>query len=443
MTYRNSMRAKMHITNVLRIAFIVALALAGYWGVEKQSALVQQSVNLSTYKGQAEATTQKVEALLRASAGAARTTTWWIIGLTLAGSFLIWYGGILLIDMIGKPLLRGIDIAERVAAGDLTTEVTEVTRLDEAGQLMRALEKMNGSLVRMARAVRASTQSIAQASGTMSMDSDRLAKQAQQEAAALDETTRSVESMSQAVSLNAEHAAQAKQLAESASGEASDAGAVVTQAVGTVQGISHSAEKIAEITSVIDGIAFQTNILALNAAVEAARAGEQGRGFAVVASEIRALAHRSATAAKEIKSLIDSSLTQVRTGNELVSLAGRKMQGTVDAVRRLAVLINDIALASNEQAAGIREVNQTVTHLDQVVQQNAIVASRASGTATALEKAVHDLQELCSRFKFADGPDDAPVLVRPPRSPINAQTVAATSRAIATSKAPSDSWSEF
>jgi methyl-accepting chemotaxis protein len=436
MISKHSMLLKMHMTNAVRVAFVIALALAGYWGVQREAAYTEQlakEISATANAGQAGAQGSRVEQIVQLSRDAARSTTMWLAALALVLAFLIFYGGIVLVRMIGAPLLRGITVAERVAAGDLSTEVAEVTRKDEAGQLMRALDRMTERLAEMALAVRSSGEAISQATAVVASDSGQLAGQAEEEAMALQQTARSVETMSETVASNADHAAQAKLLAEAASQQAIDAGAAVSEVVGTVQGISQGAQKIAEITGLIDGIAFQTNILALNAAVEAARAGDQGRGFSVVAAEVRALAQRSATAAKEIKTLIESSLGEIRAGNALVTRAGAKMQGTVDAVRRLSVLINDIAVASREQAAGIREVGQTMGHLDQVVQQNAVVAARAADAAGALEQEVLQLTALTGRFKLREGP--APARSSPQSASPSPRRVA-QSRAVDSAQTP-------
>ncbi|KLD74481.1 HAMP domain-containing protein [Xanthomonas hyacinthi] len=251
--------------------------------------------------------------------------------------------------------------------------------------------------------------SINAAAGEIAAGNDDLSRRTEQQAANLEETAASMEELTSTVRQNAEHARQANQLAVGAASVASQGGDVVGQVVTTMSGIETSSKKIADIISVIDGIAFQTNILALNAAVEAARAGEQGRGFAVVASEVRTLAQRSAGAAKEIKGLIDASVSQVATGSALVRQAGQTMTEIVSSVQRVTDIMGEIAAASQEQSAGIEQVNQTVTQMDETTQQNAALVEEATAAARAMEEQAGQLTEAVSIFRVERSQADAPI----------------------------------
>ena len=253
---------------------------------------------------------------------------------------------------IGIPLRRAVDLAKRVAAGDLTAEV-KVRSKDETGELMAALKDMNASLVTIVSQVRSGTDTIATAAHEISDGNQDLSARTEQQAGALEETASSMEELTSTVKQNADNARQANQLAASAAETATRGGTVVAEVVSTMDSIDESARKISDIIGVIDGIAFQTNILALNAAVEAARAGEQGRGFAVVAGEVRNLAQRSANAAKEIKELIGDSVARVEAGTRLVGQAGNTMGEVVASVKRVSDIVSEIAAASEEQRAGI------------------------------------------------------------------------------------------
>ncbi|MBC7859261.1 MAG: HAMP domain-containing protein, partial [Burkholderiaceae bacterium] len=270
---------------------------------------------------------------------------------------------------ITRPLDKAVEIAQRVAAGDLTT-VIRIESRDETGKLMQALQDMNTHLAHTLGQIRRSTDTIATESCQIAAGNQDLSNRTEQQASALEETASSMEELTSTVKQNADNARQANVLAASASDVAVKGGAVVAQVVDTMGAIHTSSKKIVDIIGVIDGIAFQTNILALNAAVEAARAGEQGRGFAVVASEVRALAQRSAQAAREIKSLIELSSAGVSNGAEQVEQAGQTMKDIVSQVDRMTQLINEISTASREQSAGIEQVGQAVTQMDRVTQQN-------------------------------------------------------------------------
>ncbi|MGF6275937.1 methyl-accepting chemotaxis protein [Massilia sp. UYP11] len=310
---------------------------------------------------------------------------------------------VLIARSITRPLERAVGIAEAVAGGDLSIEAVATGR-DEIGQLLRALQDMTKRLAGIVAEVRIGTDSIATASEQIASGNLDLSARTEQQASALEETASSMEELTGTVRQNADNAHQAKQMAISASEVATRGGAVVAEVVDTMGAINESARKMAEIIGVIDGIAFQTNILALNAAVEAARAGEQGRGFAVVAAEVRNLAQRSAAAAKEIKGLIDSSSEKVGIGSELVGRAGQTMSEVVASVRRVSDVIAEITSASQEQRAGIEQVNGAIVQMDQVTQQNAALVEEAAAAAGAMQDQAADLARSVSVFRLPAAP---------------------------------------
>jgi methyl-accepting chemotaxis protein len=316
-----------------------------------------------------------------------------IIGILVGAAFLI--------RSIKQPLLQANALASRIAEGDLSAQIDE-SRADEFGDLMRSLAAMNRSLGTMVAQVRHSTDSIATASSEIASGNNNLAQRTEQTSSNLASTASSMDSLTQAVRVSSDNARQAATLAANASSVAQRGGEVVTQVVHTMQEIDASSKKIADIISVIDGIAFQTNILALNAAVEAARAGEQGRGFAVVASEVRSLAGRSAEAAKEIKGLISTSVDKVQSGTKLVTDAGTTMQEIVQSVRRVADVIGEITAAASEQSAGIAEVNQSVGNLDQMTQQNAALVEESAAAAESLRDQAAQLADAVAVFKVSE-----------------------------------------
>jgi methyl-accepting chemotaxis protein len=311
------------------------------------------------------------------------------------GAALAWWLG----RSITKPLRSAVALANAVASGDLSTRV-EVTSRDEAGELMAALNTMNDKLSALVAQVRSGADSIATAAGEVSAGNQDLSARTEQQASSLEETAASMEELTSTVKHNADNARQANQLVQAASGVAEQGGAVVEQVVGTMHEIHTASGKIAEIISVIDGIAFQTNILALNAAVEAARAGEQGRGFAVVANEVRNLAHRSAGAAKEIKALIENSVASVSNGSRLAGQAGTTMREVVSSVQRVAGIMAEITAASAEQTSGIEQVNAAVVQMDQVTQQNAALVEEAAAAADSMREQARGLAEAVSVFKL-------------------------------------------
>jgi methyl-accepting chemotaxis protein len=300
---------------------------------------------------------------------------------------------------ITGPLSEAVDIARRVADGDLTS-VIDVNSRDETGQMMGALKHMNSSLTRIVAEVRAGTESISSASGEIASGNLDLSTRTEQQAASLGQTSGAMRELTDTVQQNADNARQANQLAARASEVAVRGGSVVSHVIDTMGSITASSKKIVDIIGVIDGIAFQTNILALNAAVEAARAGEQGRGFAVVASEVRNLAQRSAAAAKEIKTLIGDSVDKVRDGSNLVEQAGVTMEEVVASVRRVTDIMGEITSASQEQSIGIANVNHTILEMDETTQQNAALVEQAAAAAASMQDQAAKLARVVSVFKL-------------------------------------------
>ena len=311
---------------------------------------------------------------------------------------------------ITTPLKRALQVARMVAAGDLTATIEKHGK-DEIAELMRALDEMNEALRKIVSEVQTGTESISTAANEIASGNFDLSSRTEQQAGSLEETAATMEQLTATVKQNAENARQANQLAATASDVATHSGSVVAQVVTTMGSISDSSKKIVDIISVIDGIAFQTNILALNAAVEAARAGEQGRGFAVVASEVRSLAQRSATAAKEIKALIDDSVEKVDIGSKLVAQAGGTMDEVVASVRRVSDIVGEISFASQEQSSGIGQVNQAITQMDEVTQQNAALVEQAAAAAQSLQDQSANLARVVGVFRL--NAHDAPRLGTP------------------------------
>jgi methyl-accepting chemotaxis protein len=321
--------------------------------------------------------------------------------------------GVVLTAAIGILLIRSLyaqlggepqhakKIISRIAAGDLT-QIIE-TRSSDRQSLLFDMKNMQAALVDMVRQIRQGTDTIATASSEIASGNLDLSSRTEQQASSLEETASSMEELTSTVKQNVDNARQANLLAVSAAEVAGKGGMVVSQVVETMGSINDSSKKIVDIISVIDGIAFQTNILALNAAVEAARAGEQGRGFAVVASEVRNLAQRSAAAAKEIKTLIDDSVGKVDAGSKLVGEAGSTMTEIVDSIKRVTDIMSEIMAASQEQSAGIEQVNQAVSQMDQVTQQNASLVEEAAAAAESMHEQAGKLAEVVGAFKFDAG----------------------------------------
>ncbi|MBJ7309878.1 methyl-accepting chemotaxis protein [Rugamonas sp. CCM 8940] len=322
--------------------------------------------------------------------------------LALAGGALLlgsWFAYVIT-HSITAPLHKAVRIAQTVAAGDLSSQI-DVRSRDEAGMLLQALKEMNASLVSIVGQVRGGTDTIATASSQIASGNLDLSSRTEQQASSLQQTASSMEQLTATVKQNGDNSRQAHTLALSASEVALKGGDVVNQVVDTMGMINESAHKIVDIITVIDGIAFQTNILALNAAVEAARAGEQGRGFAVVATEVRNLAQRSAAAAKEIKTLISDSVEKVELGARLVDQAGRTMKEIVVHVRHVTDIIGEITTASTEQTVGIEQVNHAIAQMDQVTQQNAALVEEAAAAAAQLQQQSQELAEVVSVFQLS------------------------------------------
>jgi methyl-accepting chemotaxis protein len=318
-----------------------------------------------------------------------------LAGMSVMGLWLGWW----ITRSITGPIALAVDVAEKVAAGDLGSRI-EVQSQDETGRLLTALKAMNQSLVTIVGTVRNSSDSIATGSAQIASGNADLSQRTEEQASALEETAASMEQLGSTVRQNADNARQANQMALSASTVAVKGGEVVSQVVDTMKDINTSSKKIADIIGTIDGIAFQTNILALNAAVEAARAGEQGRGFAVVASEVRSLAQRSAEAAREIKSLINASVERVEQGTSLVDQAGTTMQEVVTAIQRVTDIMGEITSASAEQSAGVSQVGEAVSQMDQVTQQNAALVEESAAAAESLKQQARQLVDAVAVFKI-------------------------------------------
>ena len=309
---------------------------------------------------------------------------------------------VLVTRSIVLPMQQGRKAAECIADGDLTQPL-DTSSSDEAGQLLQALATMQGKLATIVSNVRRNAEGVANASAEIAQGNNDLSARTEQQASALEQTSASMEQLGSTVRQNADNARQANQLAMSASTVAAQGGDVVAQVVQTMKGINDSSQKIADIISVIDGIAFQTNILALNAAVEAARAGEQGRGFAVVASEVRSLAGRSAEAAKEIKALIGASVERVEAGSALVDRAGTTMTEVVQAIRRVTDIVGEISAASSEQSTGVGQVGEAITQMDQATQQNAALVEQSAAAADSLRSQAAQLVQAMSVFHTGTG----------------------------------------
>ncbi|MBC3869495.1 methyl-accepting chemotaxis protein [Undibacterium oligocarboniphilum] len=305
-------------------------------------------------------------------------------------------------QLVSAPLRHAVKVAQTVAAGDLTSQIT-VRSKDETGLLLQALKDMNESLLKVVSEVRHGTEEIRHASTEIAHGNMDLSNRTETQASSLEETASSMEQITSIIHHSADNARQANQLSHSASEVAQRGGNVVAQVVDTMGSINESSRKIVDIIAVIDGIAFQTNILALNAAVEAARAGEQGRGFAVVASEVRNLAQRSAGAAKEIKELINDSVEKVAQGSKLVDQAGSTMTEVVESVRRVSDIISEITEAGLEQSADIAQINDAVTEMDTLTQQNAALVEEAAAAAASLREQAEHLSDVVSVFRLQAG----------------------------------------
>jgi methyl-accepting chemotaxis protein len=328
---------------------------------------------------------------------------------------------------ITRPLNEAVNVASAVAQGDLTVQIADTSK-DETGMLLASLKTMNQNLHRIVSEVRTGTDTINTASSEIATGNLDLSSRTEEQAGALEETASAMEELTSTVKQNADNARQANQLAATASEVAVQGGSVVGQVVQTMGEINDASRKIVDIISVIDGIAFQTNILALNAAVEAARAGEQGRGFAVVASEVRTLAQRSASAAKEIKALIDDSVARVDNGSRLVEQAGSTMSEVVASVRRVTDVVAEISAASHEQSDGIEQINQAIVQMDEVTQQNAALVEQAAAAAQSLQEQSVRLSETVGVFKLSSNDAPRAQATRKPLAPRPATTARPAAR---------------
>lgn len=327
----------------------------------------------------------------------------WIVAVVVAGVcaalLLVVAMHFILRRIVTVPLARAVELLDRIASNDLTSPVPEGGR-NEVGQLFAAMRRMQSGLTRTVSGVRNSCEAIHCAAGEIAAGNLDLSSRTEQQSASLEETAASMEELTSTVKQNSSHASEASTLANGAADLAQRGGSVVGRAVQTMAEITASSRKIADITGIIDSIAFQTNILALNAAVESARAGEHGRGFAVVAGEVRTLAQRSAEAAREIRNLIGASIEDIQSGNELVCRAGETMEEIVNAVRNVALIMSEITSATAEQAIGIQQVSEAVTQMDGVTQQNAALVEEAAAAASALEDQAKSMRLAVSAFRI-------------------------------------------
>lgn len=323
-----------------------------------------------------------------------------LAGMAAIGGLLAFF----FVRSVTGPIRQAVLIAEMVAGGDLTAEI-QVTKRDETGRLLGALKSMNGSLARVVNVVRTSSDSIAQRTGGIATGNSDLNRRTEEQARSLEQTAASMEELDVTVKQNAESARQATNLAKNAAQVAARGGEAVTQVIEAMEGVTASSARIADIISVIDGIAFQTNLLALNAAVEAARAGDHGKGFAVVASEVGDLAHRSADAALEIKGLISASSKQVADGSGLVDQAGLTMKEVVECIGQVAALMDDISASSEEQSKGVSLVGDAMAEIDRVTRQNVLLVEQSAGAADSLQSEASVLVNAVAVFKM-DGIED-------------------------------------
>ncbi|MEY8877192.1 MAG: methyl-accepting chemotaxis protein [Leptothrix sp. (in: b-proteobacteria)] len=347
------------------------------------------------------------EQLMRDSAAGvqrdAQATSRWLVALVATSALLALAIGWTVTRSIVGPIREAVQVAETVAAGDLSSHI-HADGHNETAQLLRAMQRMNEALTAVVSQVRDGSDHIVTGSTEIAAGSADLSQRTETQASNLQQTAASMAQLTDTVSQSAESAQQAQGLADEAIGAARRGGATVAEVVTTMEAISVSSRKVADIIGVIDGIAFQTNILALNAAVEAARAGEQGRGFAVVASEVRLLAHRSADAAREIKTLIGGSVDKVETGTQQVHAAGQAMHDIVHHIERVGELIRGLAGSAAEQRAGIGQIGSAVNQLDHVTQQNAALVEQSSAAAESLREQAHGLADSVRRFRLQGDP---------------------------------------
>jgi len=324
-----------------------------------------------------------------------------IIIISVVAAFVLIVSSMILSNRITGPLDRAVGVAKRIADGKLENEI-KINTQDETGQLLESLQAMSESLTSIVSEVIVSSTSIAEASSEIALGNASLSQRTEEQASSLEETASSMEEMTGTVKQNADSASEARQLADANRQRAANGAEVVHRTVQAMSEINASSTRIADIIGTIDGIAFQTNLLALNAAVEAARAGEQGRGFAVVASEVRSLAQRSADAAKEIKSLIEDSVGKVKVGTELVDKSGKTLEEIIEGTQKVADIIAEIAAASQEQASGIDQVNNAVTQMDNMTQDNAALVEESAAASRALEEQAANLRQQMAFFDIGN-----------------------------------------
>lgn len=370
--------------------------------------------------GKLAAMTQSDARTLSQQGDAVRSSAqWWVImGMGVSALLSVLFA-VLVTRSVARPAQQAVQAASQIASGDLTQAIPPAGN-DEMGQLMAALEQMRSKLDSVVQHVRHNAESVAMASEEIASGTTDLSSRTEEQASALQQTAASMEQLSSTVRQNADSALQANQLALGASQVAAQGGDVVGEVVTNMRGITESSRKIADIIGVIDSIAFQTNILALNAAVEAARAGEQGRGFAVVAGEVRALAGRSAEAAKEIKQLIQQSVNQVSEGTRLVGVTGQTIADVVRQVQSVSTLIQEISNASQEQSQGTGQVSDAIAQLDQVTQQNAALVEESAAAASSLSHQAAELNQLVSTFKTGTGTSARFAALSPQLAPASA-----------------------
>jgi len=349
----------------------------------------------------ADAAAKSLAETLQARRDAVVARAAWVVGPALALVALAVAAGFGIARSIARPAQAACGVARRIAEGDLSAAVPPARSRDEIGQLLAAMAEMQASLTQVVGSVRGNADSVATASTQIAQGNADLSRRTEQQAAALQQTAATMEELAATLQNNADHAREADELARGASAVVSRGGEVVSQVVQTMQGIADSSRRIAEIIGTIDGIAFQTNILALNAAVEAARAGEQGRGFAVVAGEVRSLAQRSATAAREIKSLIGASVERVEQGTVLADDAGHTMTEVVAAIQRVSQIVGAIASATAEQSSGVSQVGQVVGEMDRTTQQNAALVEQSAAAAESLRQQAHALVQTVAVFRLS------------------------------------------
>ena len=445
------------------VAFVQEALLAAQAGTfdKAESLLIEKA--RPTYDKMTEAS----EALLRLQIEVAQdmrneaTATFKRNRAVIIGAIVVGIGaaallGFILVQSIISTLNAAVGIADRIASGELGNDVRVETN-DELGSLLESLKRMDAKLVDIVGGVRGSADAVGSAARQLSHGNDDLSQRTQQQAAALEETASSMEEMTATVKQNADNARQANQLAVGAREQAEKGGAVVHRAISAMGEINSASRKIADIISVIDEIAFQTNLLALNAAVEAARAGEQGRGFAVVATEVRNLAQRSASAAKEIKELINDSVDKVKVGSELVDESGKTLSEIMESVKKVTDIVAEIAAASEEQSAGIEQVNNAVTQMDSVTQQNAALVEEASAASKSMEQQSAQLVMQIGYFRTSDispvrhvaaAAEHKPRAVTAPvhkaaKAPVRQHAAAPTAAPLARASGDDSAWQEF